>query len=105
MLLWQALQLLYGLLDPNGQTRKKDPMTKKVFGVVFIVIAAIFILSLVREIPRIPHEIANLHPGILDAYAIGRIIGYLFVWVLFGAINLLLLYVGMKWIRKKKPTE
>ena len=75
---------------------------KKVFGVIFIVLGALFALSVVIQLPDTLGQIVMLLKAD-SANGIGYGIGRLFATAIFAGIAYMLLHFGIKWM-KSKPT-
>jgi len=78
---------------------------KKIFGYIFIILAAILSFAIVGQLYKIFVTIAGVFQivsGNLTSYQTGRIIGELSIWIgMFIAVFLLWKY-GFKWVKHNK---
>jgi hypothetical protein len=81
-------------------------MTKKVFGIIFMIIAALFSLGLIIQIPRFIGVLVSVFSAHADAYNIGLLIGNCVGYAFMAGLTITLWIIGSKWANKKnKPTE
>lgn len=76
-------------------------MTRKIPGIIFIILAALFSLAIVAQIPKLIGTIIGLSQSNPDAYKMGYVIGYIIGYSFFLVITILLWIYGIKWIKKK----
>ena len=78
-------------------------MSKKIFGVVFILLAAILTLAIVGQVPDLFGIIVSFFAmitGKLESYRAGETIGRMIYWLLHFAFTITLWRYGLRWVRK-----
>ena len=82
-------------------------MKKKLLGYTFIVLAVIFIIIAIGQLPYIVKAVLGLikiFSGTLDSYEAGRAAGAVIYWVLHFLLIVTLLRYGRRWIKNKEST-
>ena len=78
--------------------------SKRIFGYVFIVLAALLTLAIVGQIPTLFGVVASffkIFTGKLNSYQIGETIGRIIYWIVHFAATIALWKYGVKWSRKQ----
>jgi Na+/phosphate symporter len=89
------------------QTKKRE-MTKKVLGIIFIVLAIIMSLAVVGQLSKLFTVIIDfiaLFKGNKDASQVGYTIGHLFFWLIQISLTIILWKYGVRWSRKPRTAE
>jgi hypothetical protein len=83
---------------------KASYMTKKIFGYIAIVIAALLILALLSQLGSFFTALSGLLNSRPDS-ALGSLTGILFAWAVQVLLVIVLLRYGIKWVRRVKDDE
>jgi membrane protein implicated in regulation of membrane protease activity len=84
---------------------KASYMTKKIFGYIAIVIAALLILALLSQLGSFFIALSGLLNSRPDSVALGSLTGILFAWAVQVLLVIVLLRYGIKWVRRVKDDE
>lgn len=80
--------------------------TKRIFGYIFLLLAIILTLLVIRILPDLMYEIINLFlsliEGAIDIYNIGFILAKIVYYVVYFIMLALLWIYGIKWIKKPR---
>lgn len=77
--------------------------TKKVFGYIFIVIAAILSLAIIGQTSTIisaVFEFFKIFTGYVEASDAGHAIGHLSYWIIHFSLMIILWIYGLRWTKK-----
>ena len=77
---------------------------KRIFGYVFIVLAALLTLVIVAQLPTLFGVVVSffkIFTGKLRSYQIGETIGHVIYWIAHFAATMALWKYGVKWSRKQ----
>ena len=78
-------------------------MSKRIFGIVFISLAAILTLAIVGQLPTLFGVLFSffaIFTGKLDAYQVGKTMGNVIYWVIHFVLTILFWRYGVRWSRK-----
>jgi len=78
-------------------------MSKRIFGVIFIILAAILTLAIVGQLPTLFGVLSSffaMFTDKLDASQAGETIGHVIYWVIHFTLTILLWRYGVRWARK-----
>ena len=78
-------------------------MSKRIFGVVFIILAAILTLAILGQLTTLIKVLFNffaIFTGKMDAFQVGQTIGNVIYWVIHFVLTIALWRYGIRWSRK-----
>ena len=78
-------------------------MSKRIFGVVFIILAAILTLAIVGQLPTLFGVLFSffaIFTGKFEASQVGETIGHVIYWLFHFALTIVLWKYGVRWVRK-----
>lgn len=78
---------------------------RKIFGLIFIIIAILLSLAIVGQLPQFIGAILGLMKlisGRLDSYQTGRLFGHLTVSAIHIGLMVTLYIIGFRWLKKPK---
>lgn len=83
-------------------------MSRKIIGVIFILLAVIMTLAIVGQLPKLIAvwlQFIALFGGNTDAYQTGNVVGQLIYWFIHFAATFALWKYGVRWVgtSSKKP--
>lgn len=82
-------------------------MSKRIFGVVFIIIGVILTLAIVGQLPTLFGVVSSffaMFTGKLDASQVGETIGHMIYWIIHFALTILVWKYGVRWARNPTRT-
>ena len=77
---------------------------KRIFGYIFIIIAAILAFAVVGQLSKFLGsilDIVRIATGKLDSYQTGRAVGAFAYWLLHIALTSILWITGRKWVSRR----
>ena len=78
--------------------------SKRIFGIVFIILALLLTLAIVGQLPSLfgaLFEFLAIFRGNLESYQVGYALGHVIYWALHFVATIVLWKYGVRWSRKQ----
>ena len=82
-------------------------ITKRILGVIFIIIALLLTLAILGQLPTLFQVIINffaVFTGKLSSSQVGEVIGHIIYWAVHFTVTIMFWKYGIDWLKKKKKT-